>query len=265
VKRGAHRARVDVDRVRVPAFALADELTPGAGAMHAHALHQLLYAEQGAMRLTTEDGVWLLPPRRAALLRARVPHQVDVESAASLRTVYWRARFAPAPTAGCVVFTVSPLLTEMLRHAATRYGPVTSKREARGERSAFVRALVSVASERARGALPLHLPRPRGETLRRATAHALDALDRAELEGCARAAAVSPRTLARRFDEELGMGFREWLHQARMLRAMEWLAEPEVRVSEVATSLGFATPSALSHAFRRFSGQTPRQYAKDAR
>jgi AraC-like DNA-binding protein len=259
------RARVDVDRVRALAFVLADELAPGAGPMHAHAVHQLLFAEQGAMRLTTEDGVWLLPPRRAALLRARVPHRVDVESAASLRTVYWRPRFAPAPAARCVVFTVSPLLTEMLRHAASRYGPVASKRETHGERSTFVRALVSVALEQARGPLPLYLPRPRGEALRRATAHALDALDRAELEGCAKAAAVSPRTLARRFDEELGMGFREWLHQARMLRAMERLAEPEARVSEVATSLGFATPSALSHAFRRFSGLTPREYARGAR
>lgn len=70
--------------------------------------------------------------------------------------------------------------------------------------------------------------------------------------------------MARRFQAELGMGFREYVHGARMLRAMERLASPGVRVTEVATELGFATPSALSHAFARFAGETPRDYSRRA-
>ncbi|WP_236607411.1 AraC family transcriptional regulator [Sandaracinus amylolyticus] len=252
-------AHVDVDRVTAPAFALADELSPGAGAWHAHRRHQLLFAAEGSMRLELEEGVWVLPPRRAALIRARVAHRVDVDHASSLRTIYWAPRFAPAPRADCAVFAIDVLAREMILHAM-RWPPREASRDASGRR--FLRVLIELAHARATNALPMHLPPPRSDELRRALSivHARlgDPLRAAEV---ARGAGMSERTLARRMEVELSLGFRDYLHAARMLRAMERLAVPGTRVAEVATELGFATPSAFTHAFARFAGETPRDYS----
>ncbi len=53
---------------------------------------------------------------------------------------------------------------------------------------------------------------------------------------------------------------RAYLHTARMLAALDRLADPAVPVTTVALDVGFETPSAFSHAFLAFVGETPREY-----
>jgi AraC-like DNA-binding protein len=76
----------------------------------------------------------------------------------------------------------------------------------------------------------------------------------------ARAAAMSPRTLARRFDEEAGLGFRRFLRQARVQAAMERLSQPGVRIGETAAACGFKSEAAFTHAFKAVTGELPRAY-----
>ncbi|KPV51254.1 AraC family transcriptional regulator, partial [Kouleothrix aurantiaca] len=78
----------------------------------------------------------------------------------------------------------------------------------------------------------------------------------------AQVAGVSERTLARRFADEAGMPWREFLLRARMIRAMELLASSAQALAEVAYSTGFESVSAFSTAFRRFSGETPASYRR---
>lgn len=258
------RELVDVDRVRADAFVVTDELRPHAGPFHAHALHQVLFASDGLMRLETEAGLWLLPPHRAAWLRAGVAHRVDVERRARLVTLYHRPRFARGPRTACVVLPVSPLLEEMML-AAARHGPRLDPRAdafARASRRAMLRAIVGEVEHLGRELRSVGLPRARSEALRRATTHVLESLAEADLASSARAAAVSPRTLHRLFAAELGMGFREWQHLARMQRAVEMLTAGHHAVAHVASTLGFASSSAFTHAFGRFAGQSPRAYAR---
>ncbi|MBO6940718.1 MAG: helix-turn-helix transcriptional regulator [Deltaproteobacteria bacterium] len=47
--------------------------------------------------------------------------------------------------------------------------------------------------------------------------------------------------------------------------ALERLTEPGASISVVATGLGFASPSAFAHAFRRHVGETPSEYAARSR
>jgi AraC-like DNA-binding protein len=55
------------------------------------------------------------------------------------------------------------------------------------------------------------------------------------------------------------MSFRAWRQQLRLLRAMEMLAAGQ-SVTTVALDLGYDSPSAFIHAFRRALGKTPRAY-----
>ena len=58
------------DYQRVPRVVTAmarDEAHGVSVAPHSHERAQLLYATEGLMRVRTEAGVWILPPRRALL------------------------------------------------------------------------------------------------------------------------------------------------------------------------------------------------------
>lgn len=255
---------IDVDAVRAMAFGLSEELFPGPSAWHAHKKHQLLYAVAGTMHLETADGQWLLPPQRAAWIAAGVRHRVRPLSAIALRTVYVDAGsfVSPQPLA---VFTVTPVLREMILYAM-RWGP--EHRPARDDRDdgladSFFTALRALSLEAAKHAAPFCLPAPRSPELRRAVRHILTHLSEPmALEAVACAAFLSGRTLARRFDDELGLSFREFLHHARMLRAMELLSREDARVTQTAVAVGFESLGAFTRAFTRFTGECPRDFRK---
>lgn len=68
---------------------------------------------------------------------------------------------------------------------------------------------------------------------------------------------VTPRTLRRRLREE-GTSPQQLLDSLRHKLALEYLVEQGRSVSEVALLLGFGDASALSKAFRRWTGKSPR-------
>jgi len=69
---------------------------------------------------------------------------------------------------------------------------------------------------------------------------------------------VSRRTLARRLAAE-GLTFRKVLDSLRFDLARRYLREKELPISEVAWLLGYHETSALNHAFKRWSGSTPKR------
>jgi AraC-like DNA-binding protein len=73
---------------------------------------------------------------------------------------------------------------------------------------------------------------------------------------------LQPRTLARSLSAE-GQSFRELVDEARCMESCEALRH-RVPIAEIAESVGFSEPSAFHRAFRRWTGQTPAQYARTA-
>jgi AraC-like DNA-binding protein len=75
--------------------------------------------------------------------------------------------------------------------------------------------------------------------------------------------AVSPRTLQLRLEDE-GTSFATVIDAVRRETALALLAEPSLPISEIAARTGFATPSAFTRAFRRWTGLPPSQYRRTA-
>ncbi len=71
--------------------------------------------------------------------------------------------------------------------------------------------------------------------------------------------AVSVRKLQLLLKEE-GSSFREIVNDTRKRLAKRFLGKPDTTLCDVAFLLGFSEQSAFNHAFRRWTGQTPREY-----
>ena len=74
---------------------------------------------------------------------------------------------------------------------------------------------------------------------------------------------LSERTMARRL-ADTGTSFRQIIEEVRRELAKRYIAEPDARPSQIARLLGYSEPSAFTHAFRRWTGQSPSRFRKDA-
>jgi AraC-like DNA-binding protein len=263
---------IDVDTVEDDAFALAEDYPPFESDWHAHDKHQILFAARGTAVLTVDGARWMLPPQRAAWIRAKTRHRVASATGIQLRTIYFaRAFVSDAPAALCSVFAVTPLAREMIAFA-TRWGPARNDRKRTrpraaprpgetGTREAFFRAFAGLSCEWIDEGPALVLPLAETPELARAMAYVGANLATATLDDAAKASGTSARTLSRRFDEEARMPFRTYMQTARIMRAMELLAEARASVTRVGYEVGFQSPGAFTTAFSSRCGETPSAYA----
>lgn len=224
--------------------------------------HYLIYAFTGAFQLEVDRVRWLLPPQRAAWVAANVPFQLSGERPGTTSSVLFAQGAIARPPFDCRVFAISTLAREMLSYAV-RWGSDRDEHDTAAD--TFFGALATVCSELAAYPDLFWLPRAQSPELRQALDYTLAHLsDKPSFAQVARAAHVSERTLARRCVAETGMIWSQFAHRARMLRAMELLAAPDITVAEVVDAVGFLSVSAFHHAFRAFTGETPSSYRKRA-
>ncbi|MBU3061045.1 helix-turn-helix domain-containing protein [Nocardia sp. NEAU-G5] len=77
------------------------------------------------------------------------------------------------------------------------------------------------------------------------------------LDELASAAAVSPRTLARRIRDRLGVSPTEYVHRLRVGQAATLLTTTRKPVDVIAGEVGYADPAAFRRIYRRHTGETP--------
>ncbi len=71
----------------------------------------------------------------------------------------------------------------------------------------------------------------------------------------------SDRTLRRKL-RDLGVSYREILDDHKKKRALDMLAQKDMSISELTESLGYTESTSFLRAFKRWTGQTPKQYMK---
>ena len=87
---------------------------------------------------------------------------------------------------------------------------------------------------------------------------------KATVADVARQLGLSQRTFARRLSTQ-GLTFSELLENLRYDLASRYLIDGEMSVSEVAWVLGYREVGSFSHAFRRWTGKTPREVLRAER
>jgi AraC-like DNA-binding protein len=77
-----------------------------------------------------------------------------------------------------------------------------------------------------------------------------------DIDYVAQKMSMSTRTLRRRLKDH-GSSYRELLDEARFGLAREYLAGTELPMDEISRLVGYTEPGSFSHAFRRWSGESP--------
>lgn len=220
--------------------------------------HYLLCASSGALRLEAEGQRWLLPPARAALLRAGRPATVAIPQPATTASVLFHVDFVPPPPQDLTVFDLDPLARALVAECG---GWQEAQEPLPPYARAIFDALAVVAWRLAERPSPVVMPVGRSAEMRTALRLTEERLgDELRFEDVAAAAGLVPRSLARRFESEVGMTWRATLRRMRVLRAVERLAADDAPITTIAHEVGYGSLSAFNAAFRELTGKTPSDY-----
>ena len=247
--------RGDPDTAPAPVVGAAERWPVGGLPLHSHRRHQLMYAVQGVMHVSTDSGHWMLPTSRAIWINAGTAHAFVAKRPLELRVLYIDPdAVGLLPWADCAVLNVDGLVRELI--AAATELPWNYISPSRDSRLAQVLLDHLIDMQRA----PVNLPEPKDVRLKRiAAALRQDLTDASTLDDFAILSAASPRTIVRLFQQETGMSFGEWRTRLRLLHALELLAEG-APVGVIADEVGYGSSSSFIAAFRSLFGCTPGTY-----
>lgn len=224
--------------------------------------HYILYCATGVLRLEADHRVWSLPPARAAVIRADEAVHVTLPRPVAACSVLLSPAFVDAPEAPLAVIDMSPLARELIL-ACGAYDQNAALDPYGSQLFRMLAAEVYRLAQRPSRAV---MPTPRSTEIERAIEFTESRLAATPVfEDVAAAVAMTPRTLARRFADEMGMTWREILRRLRMFRATELLATEDDNITAIALSTGYQSLSAFNAAFRDFAGETPTQYRRRLR
>jgi AraC-like DNA-binding protein len=227
---------------------------------HHHDMHQLQYAFEGSMDLQDDHGRHLLPRSLAGWIPAGTRHRNSLHRIRSVSVLLSRES---VPDAGdrIRILRMTPLMREMIAEASR--WPLDQRADATGV--AFFAAFAHLCKEWIENCAPLTLPNTTDPLLDRALALVRSDLVSTSMQASAAAAGLSERSLRRRCQTELGMGWDEYRRRARLLAALDALTETNRSIASIATDVGFESQSAFARAFRQLLGQPPQAFRRQSR
>ena len=145
---------------------------------------------------------------------ARVLHEIRMDTAVEMRTLYFRPGAVPGMPAECDVLAVTPLLRELILRALS----VRPRYDTAGAEGRLMRVITDeVALLRRR---PLSLRLPADKRLARLCEHVLAHVDGNEsIASLGHRVGLSERSVIRLFPLQTGLTLLRWRQQARLMRA----------------------------------------------
>ncbi|MDH6242766.1 helix-turn-helix transcriptional regulator [Mycobacterium sp. OTB74] len=232
---------------------------------HSHEVHQIEYALHGLVEVETDAAHYLLPPQQAAWIPAGLQHQAVMNPDVKTVAVMFDPELIPDRADRARIIAVSPLIREMMIYAL-RWPIDRGQGTADDEKvsDGFFRTLAHLVTEALDHEAPLSLPTSEHPIVAAAMTYTKEHLDSVTAEDVSRTVSVSERTLRRLFHDQIGLSWRTYLLNARMLRGMALLTSPEQSVQATATAVGFDSLSAFTRCFTQFCGETPSNYRRRA-
>ncbi|MEO5693369.1 MAG: helix-turn-helix transcriptional regulator [Usitatibacter sp.] len=251
--RGANADAVTANRVPRAVSALANSFPAGHEIHpHDHPRAQLIFGLHGVMTIRAAGSMWTVPASHALWMPAGITHEIHMDSAVEMRSLYFEPRRVRELPHECQVLFVSPLLRELIVRAMD----IPPLYDEHGPDGRVMQLIVDeIATLRPQ---PMGLRMPGDTRLARLCDLLLsDLSSTAAIAELGREVGLSERSVIRLFPRETGLSFGRWQQQARLLKAFA-LFDDGRGVTQVALELGYSSPGAFTKMFRRQLGVTPR-------
>lgn len=221
---------------------------------HSHSRAQFLYARQGVVMITSDQGRWMVPPEHALWIPAHVAHSVEMLVDVTMLSLY----LAPGVLSGLPQRVRVVGMTDLARALIVAAVQPAPEDDRPGRPDLILPLLLDVISTLPERGLGLPFP---AEPKLAALCRRFVAAPTAELpiDRWARELSMSRRTFTRTFRRETGLSLSTWRQQACLLAALPRLAGGEP-VTSVALDLGYDSIAAFTTMFKRMLGAPPRLY-----
>jgi AraC-like DNA-binding protein len=221
---------------------------------HLHPRSQLFCPMSGLAMVSTSQGTWVVPGRRALWIPAGVRHELRMEGVVEMHNPHFDPSRFPDMPDRCRVLAISSLMRSPMAEAVAL--PIKYDLEGR---SAAIIKLIGYEVGRLRE-LPLSLLLPTDKALaRRCLKFSASPKANARIDDWASALHVTRRTFTRLFRRETGLSFVAWRQQACILAALPKLTSG-ASVTQTAADLEYDNPASFSTLFKRTLGATPREF-----
>jgi len=223
---------------------------------HSHAWNQMVYAIFGVLTVGVEGRSLVISPEQAVWLPTGLRHRVGSLFGAEFRSLWIADEASRSLPRSPTLFAVSPLMRALIVEATAIEG--------QNDSDGYGTRITDLILDQLRRGRPIEnvLPWPRGAGLS-ALCEALytNPADQRRPSDWGKQLGMSERTLARRFEAEVGMSLRSWRRRLRLFKAIELLGGG-LGVTRTAMELGYGSASAFIYAFRTEVGCSPQSYMR---
>ncbi|WP_298769533.1 helix-turn-helix transcriptional regulator [uncultured Shewanella sp.] len=230
---------------------LPDAITP----MHNHQWGQLQIVHAGVIEIYTEKEHHIAPSQYGIW----VPEKVSHESYMRKQMQYYSINIMPdvmnMPKQVCLL-ALSPILLSIMDDFYRRNLTfATSKEDKR-----LVQVLLDQLSQASQTSafLPTSNDRLLSPILTTLEHHPQN---NTSLSLWAKKIHTTERTLARHFQDQLGLSFTEWRQRRKFIEALHLLKQG-LPIKQIALTLGYNQTSPLIILFKQYAGCTPKQYSQ---
>ncbi|WP_213713102.1 AraC family transcriptional regulator [Cedecea lapagei] len=237
------------------AFLEVRELHYSAGSQepfHAHEQGQLIYPVSGVAKIRSEQNVWVVAPGHALWLPGRLPHGLEAIGNVVTHNLYMTPTASAAFSRHSRSLAITPLFQSL---TAAGLEKTTDP-----QRSQLLHDLLHNELLRLQDIALCHITLPHDRRIRQlCDALCSDLSQRETLAWWGKRVGASERTLARLFREETQLSFTEWRQQMHLVEAVCHLARGTT-ISNLSSTLGYASSSAFIAMFRKKLGVSPQRY-----
>ncbi|MCL1123625.1 AraC family transcriptional regulator [Shewanella surugensis] len=230
---------------------LPNAITP----MHSHQWGQLQIVHAGVIEIYTQEQQFVAPSQYGIW----VPHDIAHESYMRKKMQYYSINIMPhvisMPTHVCLL-ELSPILLSIMDNFHLRKMTIAA--------SAPDKRLVHVILDQLSQASCTQAFLPTTDD--RLLSPILMMLehqphDSTSLSEWAKKIHTTERTLARHFQDKLGVNFTEWRQRRKFIEAI-FLLKKGLSIKEIALTLGYSQTTPFIILFKQYAGCTPKQYSQ---
>lgn len=231
--------------------------------LHTHNKGQLSYVEGGIAYIAIDNKTYIVPARHYFWIPKDMPHVLHIgRTATVLRSLYFYGHDDDThpfySTLG--IYPASELLIQMINFTERWDGRNVNSKENNFE---FLVAIKNILPGLNNHSLPLMLPVSNDERMNKIVRF-LDKNygDPITLSSIASKFNMSERSVSRLFQSVFQMSFLQYLKTVRMIKAIEFVLDTKLPISDIAFKVGYDTLGSFSNTFYQFTRSRPTDLRK---